>query len=204
MGAVERVTKRALDLSVATAALVVLAPVLATAALAVRVVLGRPVLFRQVRPGLHGRPFTLHKLRTMSDDRDAERNLLPDADRLGRFGRFLRATSIDELPELFDVVRGVMSIVGPRPLLMEYVDRYTPTQARRMEVKPGITGLAQVSGRNALTWDERFALDVRYVDTWSIGGDLKLLARSFAVVLRGHGVSQDGHATAEVWRGSAS
>jgi sugar transferase EpsL len=191
----DRLVKRAFDVVVAAAALVVLSPVLAAAALGVRLVLGRPVLFRQVRPGMHGRPFTIHKLRTMADGPGT------DDERLGRFGRFLRSTSIDELPELIDVLRGPMSIVGPRPLLMEYLDRYTPEQARRHDVKPGITGLAQVNGRNRLGWDERFALDVRYVDTWSLGLDLRIIGRTLASVARREGISQDGHATAEVWTG---
>jgi sugar transferase EpsL len=196
-----RLTKRVFDLVIASVALVVLSPILALAALAVRVVLGRPVLFRQVRPGLHGQPFTVHKLRTMSDRRGPDGELLPDRERLGRFGRFLRASSIDELPELFDVLRGTMSMVGPRPLLMQYVDQYTPEQARRMDVKPGITGPAQVAGRNALSWEDRFALDVQYVDTHSLLGDIKILLRSLNVVARRQGISQEGHATAEVWQG---
>jgi lipopolysaccharide/colanic/teichoic acid biosynthesis glycosyltransferase len=198
-----RVLKRALDLAIALPALIVLSPVIALTALAVRVKLGSPVLFRQERPGLHAEPFTLHKFRSMSDARGPDGELLPDAERLGRFGRFLRASSLDELPELVDVVRGTMSLVGPRPLLPQYVAQYTPEQARRMDVKPGITGLAQVSGRNAVTWEERFALDVQYVDSWSIGLDLRILVRSLAVVLRREGVTQEGSATAEVWTGSS-
>jgi lipopolysaccharide/colanic/teichoic acid biosynthesis glycosyltransferase len=197
-----RASKRVMDLVIAIPALVALSPVLAVVAVVVRLKLGAPVLFRQERPGLHAQPFTLHKLRSMSDARGPDGELLPDAERLGRFGRFLRATSLDELPELWDVVRGAMSMVGPRPLLLQYVDQYTPEQARRMDVKPGITGLAQVSGRNAVTWEDRFALDVAYVDTWSIGLDVRILLRSLAVVLRREGVTQDGHATAEVWTGT--
>ena len=188
--------KRAFDVAVASVALVALSPVLAVAAAAVRVALGSPVLFRQVRPGLHGAPFTIHKLRTMRD------GTAPDEQRLGRLGRFLRSTSIDELPELFDVLRGPMSIVGPRPLLLEYLDRYTPEQARRHDMKPGITGLAQVNGRNAVSFEERFALDVRYVDTWSLGLDLRIIWRTIRSVFRREGISQEGHATAEVWTGS--
>ncbi len=148
-----RYGKRALDLALTIPALIVLSPVLLLIALSVRLTLGAPILFRQVRPGLHGKPFTLYKFRTMTDARDAQGNLLPDAERLTRFGRFLRATSLDELPELFNVLRGEMSLVGPRPLLMQYLDRYTSEQARRHEAKPGITGWAQVNGRNALIWD---------------------------------------------------
>lgn len=196
-----RVTKRVFDLVVASIALVVLSPIMAITALAVRIKLGSPVLFRQVRPGMGAVPFAVHKFRTMSDARGPDGALLPDGDRLGSFGRFLRASSLDELPELFDVLRGTMSLVGPRPLLLEYVDRYTPEQARRMDVKPGLTGLAQVSGRNALTWEDRFALDVQYVDTQSLRLDVKILLRSLLSVVRREGISQEGHATAEVWQG---
>lgn len=199
----DRVVKRAFDLTVALIGLVVLSPVLGVAALVVRVKLGSPILFRQVRPGRDGTLFTIHKLRTMSDARGPDGELLPDAERLGRVGRMLRATSIDELPELLDVVRGPMSIVGPRPLLVEYLDRYTPEQARRMEVKPGITGLAQVNGRNALSFEDRFALDVRYVDSWSLGLDARILARTLRSVLRRDGISGEGQATMQVWTGTA-
>ena len=199
----DRIVKRTFDVLVAGFALVIMAPVLVAAAVAVRFVLGRPVLFRQVRPGLKARPFTIHKFRTMSDTRDSSGALRPDAERLGRLGRWLRATSIDELPELWDVLRGEMSIVGPRPLLMQYLDRYTTEQARRMEVKPGITGLAQVSGRNAVGFQERFELDVRYVDTWSFGLDLRIIARSLRSVIGRRGISQEGHATSPEWMGNA-
>jgi sugar transferase EpsL len=196
------VVKRIVDVAVGGAALVLLSPLLGAAALAVRLKLGSPVLFRQVRPGLRGTPFTLHKLRTMRDATGPDGTPLPDAERLGRFGALLRSTSIDELPELLDVVRGTMSLVGPRPLLLEYVPLYSPAQARRMEVKPGITGLAQVSGRNALTFEERFELDVQYVDTWSLGLDLRIMATTIGNVVRRRGIAADGHATVEVWRGT--
>ncbi|GAB4459012.1 MAG: sugar transferase [Anaerolineae bacterium] len=176
-------------------ALLLLAPFLAVIALLVRVKLGAPVLFRQQRPGLHGRPFTIYKFRTMTDARDAKGQFLPDADRLTAFGRLLRRTSLDELPELFNVLRGEMSLVGPRPLLMQYLDRYTPEQARRHEVRPGITGWAQVNGRNALTWEEKFALDVWYVDHQSLWLDLKIILLTIWSVLRREGISQQGHAT---------
>jgi sugar transferase EpsL len=166
--------------------------------------LGSPVLFRQQRPGQHGRPFTIYKFRTMSDVRDGQGNLLPDAGRLTPFGRFLRRTSLDELPELFNVLKGEMSLVGPRPLLTEYLDRYTLEQARRHEVRPGITGWAQVNGRNALTWEQKFALDVWYVDHLSFWLDLKILALTGWKVLRCEGISQTGHATMEEFFGSAS
>ena len=198
-----RLAKPALDRSLAAAGLVVLAPVLGGIALAVRTRLGRPVLFRQTRPGLHGRPFEMVKFRTMTDARGPGGALLPDADRLPPFGRWLRSTSLDELPELWNVLRGEMSLVGPRPLLTRYLDRYTPEQARRHEVRPGITGLAQTSGRNALSWPDRFALDVRYVDTLSLGLDLRILARTVRQVVRRDGVAAEGHATAPEFWGAA-
>lgn len=187
--------KRVFDVVVSATALVVLAPVMGLIALAVWRTMGRPVLFRQVRPGLHGKPFVMYKFRTMRDLRDAEGKLLPDEARLTPFGRWLRSTSLDELPELLNVLRGEMSLVGPRPLLMEYLDRYTPEQARRHEVKPGITGWAQIHGRNNLSWDERFKLDVWYVDNWSLWLDLKILWRTLWMVLRREGISAQGHAT---------
>jgi sugar transferase EpsL len=196
--------KRALDLVGASVALVVLSPLLALVAIGVRLRLGSPVLFRQERPGRGGRPFVMTKFRTMTDRRGPDGALLPDADRLTRFGRFLRRTSIDELPELLNVVRGDMSLVGPRPLLMEYLVLYSPEQARRHEVRPGITGWAQVNGRNAVTWDEKFALDVWYVDHRSTRLDLEILSKTITQVFSGDGVSAPGHATMEPFRGSAS
>ena len=187
--------KRVFDVVVSATALVVLAPVMGLIALAVWRTMGRPVLFRHVRPGLHGKPFVMYKFRTMRDLRDAEGKLLPDEARLTPFGRWLRSTSLDELPELVNVLRGEMSLVGPRPLLMEYLDRYTPEQARRHEVKPGITGWAQIHGRNNLRWDERFKLDVWYVDNWSLWLDVKILWRTLWMVLRREGISAQGHAT---------
>jgi sugar transferase EpsL len=195
--------KRALDVVVAALALVVLSPLLAGLALAVRVLLGGPVLFRQRRPGLGGRPFELLKFRTMTDRRDATGTLLPDEVRLTAFGRWLRATSLDELPELVNVLRGDMSLVGPRPLLMEYLPLYTAEQARRHEVLPGITGWAQVNGRNALSWEDRFALDLWYVEHRSLGLDLRILGRTVLKVLRAEGINQPGHATQERFRGTA-
>ena len=187
--------KRAIDLGVAGTGLVVLAPFLAWLALAVRLVHGSPVLFSQERAGLGGRPFRILKLRTMTDVRGPGGALLPDADRLTGFGRFLRSSSLDELPELWNVVRGDMSLVGPRPLPTSYLPRYTEREARRHEVKPGITGLAQVSGRNGLSWEERLEVDVRYVETRSLALDLRILVRTFGQVLRRSGISSDGHAT---------
>jgi lipopolysaccharide/colanic/teichoic acid biosynthesis glycosyltransferase len=172
-------------------------------AILVRMVHGAPVLFRQMRPGYHGKPFYIYKFRTMSDARDGRGSLLPDAQRLTRLGRFLRSTSLDELPELFNVLRGEMSLVGPRPLLMQYLDRYTPEQARRHDVLPGITGWAQVNGRNALTWEDKFRLDVWYVDHWSPGLDLRIILITLGKVLKREGISQPGHATAEEFMGGA-
>lgn len=187
--------KRLVDLILTVFALVLILPVLGVITVLVRWRLGSPVLFRQQRPGLHGRPFTLLKFRTMTDARDAAGNLLPDEQRLTSFGRFLRRTSLDELPELINVLRGDMSLVGPRPLLMQYLDRYTPDQMRRHEVRPGITGWAQIKGRNALSWEEKFALDVWYVDHLSLWLDLKIILLTVWKVLRREGISQEGFAT---------
>ncbi|MBB4634517.1 sugar transferase [Longimicrobium terrae] len=195
--------KRALDVVVALVALIVFSPLLLLTAVAVRVWLGSPVLFRQARPGLDGRPFTLLKFRTMRDAAGPDGRPLPDAERLGRVGRLLRASSLDELPELVNVLRGEMSLVGPRPLLMEYLPLYTPEQARRHQVRPGITGWAQVNGRNAVDWDERFRLDGWYVDHCSLALDLRVLVRTVSSVFRRQGISQAGHVTMEPFRGSA-
>jgi sugar transferase EpsL len=195
-------SKRLLDLALTIPALILLAPILALVALFVRIQLGVPIFFRQQRPGLHGRPFMLLKFRTMTDACDAHGNLLPDAVRLTSFGRFLRSTSIDELPELINVLRGEMSLVGPRPLLMEYLDRYTPEQMRRHDVLPGISGWAQVNGRNALEWGQKFALDVWYVEHQSLWLDLKIVAITIWKILVREGISQPGQATAEEYKGS--
>lgn len=194
--------KRLLDLAITIPALIMLAPLLALLAMLVRVKLGAPVLFRQQRPGLHGKPFTIHKFRTMTDARDAQGNLLPDAERLTPFGQWLRSTSLDELPELFQVLTGEVSLVGPRPLLMQYLDRYTPEQMRRHEVKPGITGWAQINGRNALAWEEKFALDVWYVDQLSLWLDLRIIALTAWKILTREGINQQGHATAPEFMGT--
>jgi lipopolysaccharide/colanic/teichoic acid biosynthesis glycosyltransferase len=196
--------KRASDVVISATLLAVLSPILFVSALLVRVTLGAPVLFRQQRPGRGGRPFTLLKLRTMSDRRDAARTLLPDADRLTRLGRFLRSTSLDELPELINVVRGDMSLVGPRPLLMEYLPLYTAEQARRHEVRPGITGWAQVNGRNALTWTEKFQYDTWYVDHRSTRLDLRILGRTIGQVLTRRGIAAPCSVTMEPFRGTDS
>jgi len=191
-----------LDLLLTIPALVLLSPVLALIVLLVRLKLGSPILFRQQRPGLHGTPFTIYKFRTMTDARDAVGNRLPDAQRLTSFGRFLRSTSLDELPELFNVLKGEMSLVGPRPLLLRYLERYTPEQMRRHEVKPGITGWAQVNGRNAITWEQKFALDVWYVDHCSLRLDVQIIALTLWKILKREGISQPGQATMEEFMGS--
>jgi sugar transferase EpsL len=189
--------KRIFDLALTVPSIMVLAPVFAIVAGLVRISLGSPILFRQKRPGLHGRPFWLLKFRTMIDKHDAKGKLLPDADRLSSFGRFLRTTSVDELPELLNVLKGDMGLVGPRPLLMQYMDRYTPEQARRHEVKPGITGWAQVNGRNAISWEDKFKLDIWYVDHRSFFLDLKIIALTVWKLLKREGINQPGQATAE-------
>jgi len=193
--------KRLFDVMVAALTLAVLSPVLALTAIAVRLGLGRPVLFRQLRPGLHGEPFTILKFRTMRMAGVGDGRPVQDAERLTRLGRILRSTSLDELPELVNVLRGEMSLVGPRPLRMEYLERYSPTQARRHEVRPGMTGWAQVNGRNAMTWDEKFDLDVWYVDHRSLLLDLKIVIRTVGHVLRRQGITQPGSVTTEDFMG---
>ncbi|HEY8605379.1 sugar transferase [Tsuneonella suprasediminis] len=187
--------KRLLDLLIASAAAIVLLPLIAILALAIRVSLGPPVLFKQARPGLGGKPFMMVKFRTMRNACDPDGKELPDAERLTPFGRFLRSTSLDELPELWNVIVGDMSLVGPRPLLVEYLPRYSPEQARRHEVRPGITGWAQVNGRNALSWNEKFALDVWYVDNHNLILDAKILLLTLSKVIARDGISADGEAT---------
>jgi sugar transferase EpsL len=194
--------KRLVDFSASFAALIILSPLLILLAILIRVRLGTPILFVQQRPGLHGKPFTIYKFRTMTDERNADGNLLPDAERLTSFGQFLRRNSLDELPELFNVLKGDMSLVGPRPLLMQYLDRYTPEQARRHEMRPGITGWAQINGRNAITWEEKFALDVWYVGNLSFWLDVKIIALTIWKVLRREGISQQGQATVEYFQGT--
>jgi lipopolysaccharide/colanic/teichoic acid biosynthesis glycosyltransferase len=194
--------KRVFDIVVAGTALLLLSPLFAAIAIAVRLKLGTPVLFRQQRPGLHGEPFQLVKFRTMRNVVDASGKPLPDAERLGGFGKFLRATSLDELPELWNIVRGEMSLVGPRPLLMQYLGRYSPFQARRHEVLPGLTGWAQVNGRNALSWNDKFALDVWYVDNRSFLLDLRILLMTVGQVFASRGINAEGSATAEEFTGA--
>jgi len=187
--------RRSIDVVLAVVAGALLCPLVLVVAASVRWKIGSPVLFRQERAGLGGRPFTLTKLRTMTEARDAAGRLLPDEARLTPLGRFLRSTSLDELPELWNVIRGDMALVGPRPLPTAYLDRYTAEEARRHEVRPGITGWAQVNGRNAVSWDDRLAMDVWYVDNRSLLLDLKILARTVASVLRREGISAEGQAT---------
>lgn len=185
-------TKRCVDLVVSGAALVVLSPIFVAVSLLVRSRLGSPIFFRQVRPGLHGRPFEMLKFRTMTDAVGPDGNLLPDAERAHPFGERLRRTSLDEIPELINVFRGDMSLVGPRPLLVRYLDRYSPEQARRHDVRPGLTGLAQVSGRNDLSWEERFELDVHYVDNVSLRLDVEIMIKTITTVTSGSGVAAEG------------
>ncbi len=194
--------KRTFDFLVSFLLLVILSPVYLLLSLLVWLFLGWPVIFTQARPGLHGKLFRLYKFRSMRDLRDAQGYLLPDEQRLTRFGRFLRSSSLDELPELFNVLKGEMSLVGPRPLLVQYLERYTPEQARRHEVRPGITGWAQVNGRNAITWEEKFALDVWYVDHRSFWLDIKILLMTLGKVFKREGISAAGSATAPEFMGT--
>jgi lipopolysaccharide/colanic/teichoic acid biosynthesis glycosyltransferase len=193
--------KRLFDLALTIPALLVLAPLLLGVALCVRVCLGTPILFRQQRPGLRSQPFLLLKFRTMTEAHDVQGRLLPDAERLTPFGRFLRSTSLDELPELLNVMKGEMSLVGPRPLLMKYLERYTPEQMRRHDVRPGLTGWAQVNGRNAITWEHKFALDVWYVEHLSFWLDLKILALTVWRIITRDGINEPGQATAQEFMG---
>jgi len=193
--------KNAFDRLAAFCGLIVLSPVFIVVCLLVWLSMGRPVIFRQKRPGRNGKPFEVLKFRTMSERRDRNGTLLPDADRLTRVGRLLRATSLDELPQLWNVLRGEIGLVGPRPLLMEYLPRYSPEQARRHEVQPGITGWAQINGRNALTWEEKFALDNWYVDHWSLTLDARILLTTILRVVRRDGVSAADHATMSEFHG---
>ena len=196
------IIKRSFDIFTSGLGLIILSPLLMIISLIIFIQMGRPVLFIQMRPGLNGKPFYMYKFRTMTSEKDERGNLLPDEQRLTRLGRFLRSTSLDELPELFNVLKGDMSLVGPRPLLMQYLDRYTSEQARRHEVKPGITGWAQVNGRNAITWEEKFALDVWYVDNRSLLLDIKILAMTVVKVFRREGISAAGEATMTEFMGN--
>ncbi|GLS00198.1 sugar transferase [Brevundimonas denitrificans] len=193
--------KRAFDIVISASALLILAPALGVVWLMVRRMMGPPALFRQVRPGLNGRPFEMIKFRTMRDATDSDGAPLPDAERLTPFGRWLRATSLDELPELWNVLRGDMSLVGPRPLLMEYLPLYSPGQARRHEVRPGVTGWAQINGRNAVSWTRKFELDVWYVDRQNLWLDVKIIVMTLARILKRDGISAPGSATADRFEG---
>jgi len=196
------IRKRIFDLILVIPGVLFISPILGVTALLVGFRLGRPILFRQVRPGFRGQPFRVYKFRTMTEDYDPRGELLPDDQRLTKFGRFLRSLSLDELPEIFNILRGEMSLVGPRPLLMKYLDRYTPEQARRHDVLPGMTGWAQVNGRNAITWEDKFRHDVWYVDHWSLWLDIKILFLTAWVVLRREGINQPGIATSEEFMGT--
>lgn len=201
---IQKALKRLLDVAGASAGLVAGAPAMLGAAVAIRATMGSPVFFRQQRPGLHGQPFGLYKFRTMTDARGPDGELLPDAERLTPVGQFIRSTSLDELPQLLNVLRGEMSLVGPRPLLMRYLPRYSPRQSRRHEVKPGITGLAQVRGRNSLSWAEKFEHDVRYVEQWSLALDVRILVETVTQVIKRDGISSEGHATMPEFMGTES
>ena len=187
--------KTIFDIIISAAGLIVISPLLVVLAVLVRLKLGSPILFCQQRPGLGGKAFVIYKFRTMTDQRDASGNLLPDEQRLPAFGQFLRSTSFDELPELLNVLKGDMSIVGPRPLMMKYLSRYTAEQARRHEVKPGITGWAQINGRNAISWEDKFKLDVWYVDNWTLWLDMKIILKSIWMVIAREGITQQGRVT---------
>jgi len=189
------ILKRIIDIIGALVGLIVSAPIMVIVSLIIYLTMGGPVFFKQIRPGLNGRPFVIYKFRTMLDLRDKDGNLLPDEKRITVIGKFLRSTTLDELPEFWNVLKGDMSLVGPRPLLMEYLPRYTPEQARRHEVKPGMTGWAQINGRNAISWEEKFKLDVWYVDNWNILLDLKIIFLTILKVFKREGVSAEGYAT---------
>jgi sugar transferase EpsL len=195
------ISKRIFDVVGAWVGLLVLAPLMVGISILVIITMGRPVIFRQLRPGLRGNPFTIFKFRTMKSSSEKISSLLTDGERLTAIGRTLRATSLDELPELWNVLKGEMSLVGPRPLLMEYLNRYTPQQSRRMEVKPGITGWAQVNGRNALSWEDKFKMDLWYVDHQSFWLDVKILVMTFIQVIKRKGINAKGHATMPEYSG---
>jgi sugar transferase EpsL len=195
-------SKRIFDLTVATVGMIILSPVLISISLLVWIFLGHPIFFMEPRPGYKGRPFIPYKFRTMTNRRGPDGSLLPDAERLTKFGRFLRSTSLDDLPQLINILRGEMSLVGPRPLLMRYLERYSPEQMRRHDVFPGMTGWAQIHGRNALQWEEKFHLDLWYVDNWTFWLDVKILFLTAWKVITREGINQPGHATAEEFKGN--
>ncbi len=195
-------SKRIFDVTLSLIAVIILSPFILLTAILVRVFIGSPILFKQTRPGYKGQPFHIYKFRTMTDRLAPDGSLLPDAERLTPLGRFLRTLSLDELPELFNILRGDMSIVGPRPLLMQYLPLYSPEQARRHNVVPGLTGWAQVNGRNAITWQDKFKYDVWYVDNWSFWFDIKIILLTAWKVIKREGVTQEGHATTEYFTGN--
>ena len=197
-----RALKRSIDVAVAAIGILILSPILGAVVVAIRLMMGRPVFFRQIRPGYRTKPFTLYKFRTMREAYRPDGTPRPDAERLTRLGRLLRHTSLDELPQLWNVLRGDLSLVGPRPLRMQYLALYTPEQARRHDVKPGITGCAQVNGRNAISWEDKFSYDVWYVEHWSLWLDLKILILTLIKVTRQTGISQAGHATMPEFTGT--
>jgi len=201
-GPYRRYFKRPLDFVLSLGAIIILSPILLLIALLVRIKLGSPVIFKQQRPGMNEKIFTLYKFRTMTDERDEKGELLPDEMRLTNFGKFLRASSLDELPELFNILKGDMSIVGPRPLLIEYLPLYNAYQRRRHDVRPGLTGWAQVNGRNAISWEEKFNYDVEYVDNLNFFLDVKIIFLTIMKVLKREGINQEGRATMEPFRGS--
>ena len=201
-GIYRRYLKRPMDFILALLAIIVLSPVMLIIAVLVKIKLGSPVIFKQKRPGLNEKIFTLYKFRTMTDERDENGELLPDSVRLTKFGRFLRSTSLDELPELFNILKGDMSIVGPRPLLVQYLPLYNEHQKRRHEVRPGLSGLAQISGRNAISWEDKFNLDVYYVDNITFIGDWKIILITIKKALMREGINQKGEATMEMFKGS--
>ncbi|MFJ7937154.1 sugar transferase [Peribacillus sp. NPDC096622] len=194
--------KRLFDITGSFVGLVILSPIIIITSILIRLKLGSHIVFKQQRPGFNGKPFYVYKFRTMTDERDENGELLPDQDRLTQFGKVLRKLSLDELPQLFNVLKGDISLVGPRPLLLEYLEYYTPEQARRHEVRPGITGWAQVNGRNAISWEEKFKLDVWYVDNRSFWLDMKILFMTVLKVFKSEGISQTGHVTMEKFKGS--
>lgn len=198
----QRLIKKIADRFTAVVALLIFSPLLAVVAILIYTRIGSPIFFTQPRPGLEGRIFTFYKFRTMTDERDADGNLLPDVQRLTPLGQFLRKTSLDELPQLWNVLKGDMSFVGPRPLLVMYLDRYSPEQSRRHDVKPGITGWAQTNGRNAITWEEKFNFDVWYIDHWSLWLDLKILVLTVLKIVQQEGISQPGYTTSEEFKGT--
>lgn len=201
-GIYRKYIKRPMDFLLSLCALIILSPVIFIIAILTKINLGSPVIFKQKRPGLNEQIFTLYKFRTMTNQYDENGELLPDAARLTKFGKFLRSTSLDELPELFNILKGDMTFVGPRPLLVQYLPLYNEHQKRRHEVRPGLTGLAQISGRNAISWEEKFNLDVEYVDNISFIGDWKILLKTLSIIVRRVGISQAGEATMEIFKGS--